>query len=446
MAFEGLSEKLNATFKHLRGKGRLSEEDIKLAMREVRLALLEADVSYKVVKDFVKTVSERAVGAEVLDSLTPAQQVIKIVSEELTALMGGANAKLTFASKPPTVVMMVGLQGAGKTTNVAKLAGYFRKQGHRPLLTACDVYRPAAITQLQVVGKQLNIPVFEMGQIDPVQIAQEAVKYAGDHGNDMVFLDTAGRLHIDEKLMDELKNIKATVKPTEIILVVDAMTGQDAVTVASAFDDALGIDGMVLTKLDGDTRGGAALSARAVTGKPIKFVGMGEKLTELDYFHPDRMASRILGMGDMLSLIEKAEMALDEKKAAELEKKLRKNKFDLNDLLSQLQQIRKMGSMKDLLGMLPGVGSKIKDMDVDESQFDRVQAIIFSMTYKERSNPDIINPSRKRRIAAGCGMQVEDVNKLLKQYRDMQKLFKQFNSKSARRRFSKMGNFGNYGM
>lgn len=342
--------------------------------------------------------------------------------------------------------MMCGLQGSGKTTHCAKIALKLKNEGHRPLLVACDVYRPAAIKQLQVVGEQAGVTVFEEGQGDPVKIAKDAVSLAKDKGYDYVFIDTAGRLHIDETLMNELKNIKAEVHPHEILLVVDAMTGQDAVTVASAFDDALGIDGMVLTKLDGDTRGGAALSARAVTGKPIKFVGMGEKLTELDYFHPDRMASRILGMGDMLSLIEKAEMALDEKKAAELEKKLRKNKFDLNDLLSQLQQIRKMGSMKDLLGMLPGVGSKIKDMDVDESQFDRVQAIIFSMTYKERSNPDIINPSRKRRIAAGCGMQVEDVNKLLKQYRDMQKLFKQFNSKSARRRFSKMGNFGNYGM
>ena len=311
MAFEGLSEKLNATFKHLRGKGRLSEEDIKLAMREVRLALLEADVSYKVVKDFVKTVSERAVGTEVLDSLTPAQQVIKIVSEELTALMGGANAKLTFASKPPTVVMMVGLQGAGKTTNVAKLAGYFRKQGHRPLLTACDVYRPAAITQLQVVGKQLNIPVFEMGQIDPVQIAQEAVKYAGDHGNDMVFLDTAGRLQIDEVLMQELVQIKEAVPVDETLLVVDAMAGQDAVNVAKTFNETVGIDGIILTKTDGDTRGGAALSVLSVTGKPIKFQGTGEKLDDLDVFHPDRMASRILGMGDVLTLIEKAEKAYD---------------------------------------------------------------------------------------------------------------------------------------
>lgn len=426
MAFEGLSEKLNATFKHLRGKGRLSEEDIKLAMREVRLALLEADVSYKVVKDFVKTVSERAVGAEVLDSLTPAQQVIKIVSEELTALMGGANAKLTFASKPPTVVMMVGLQGAGKTTNVAKLAGYFRKQGHRPLLTACDVYRPAAITQLQVVGKQLNIPVFEMGQIDPVQIAQEAVKYAGDHGNDMVFLDTAGRLHIDEALMDELKRIKAAVKPTEILLVVDAMTGQDAVNAATAFDEALGIDGVVLTKLDGDARGGAALSIKAATGKPIKFVGTGEKLDMIEPFHPDRMASRILGMGDMLSFIEKAQQTYDEKQAKKLEEKLKKNSFTLSDYFDQLQQIRNMGDLSQLAGMMPGnLGSKLQGAQIDEKAIAHTEAIILSMTPEERENPQILGASRKKRIAAGCGLDVVDVNRLLKQFEGMQQIIKQ---------------------
>ena len=442
MAFEGLSEKLNATFKHLRGKGRLSEEDIKLAMREVRLALLEADVSYKVVKDFVKTVSERAVGAEVLDSLTPAQQVIKIVSEELTALMGGANAKLTFASKPPTVVMMVGLQGAGKTTNVAKLAGYFRKQGHRPLLTACDVYRPAAITQLQVVGKQLNIPVFEMGQIDPVQIAQEAVKYAGDHGNDMVFLDTAGRLHIDEALMDELKRIKAAVKPTEILLVVDAMTGQDAVNVAKTFNETVGIDGIILTKTDGDTRGGAALSVLAVTGKPIKFQGTGEKLDDLDVFHPDRMASRILGMGDVLSLIERAQDAADEKAAEETAKRLMENKFDMNDMLEQFAQIRKMGGAGAMLSMLPGA-SGIDASQIDEKAFDRIEAMIYSMTKEEREKPSIINPKRKRRIAAGSGTRVEDVNKLLKQYEMMQKMMKQFKKSPkgfARRLGGMMGN------
>ena len=447
MAFESLTDKLQNVFKNLRGKGRLTEEDVKTALKEVKMALLEADVNFRVVKQFVKSVEARAIGTDVMNGLNPGQMVIKIVNEEMTALMGSETTEIAMQpGKSTTVIMMCGLQGSGKTTHCAKIALKLKTEGHRPLLVACDVYRPAAIKQLQVVGEQAGVTVFEEGQGDPVKIAKDAVSLAKDKGYDYVFIDTAGRLHIDETLMNELKNIKAEVHPHEILLVVDAMTGQDAVTVASAFDDALGIDGMVLTKLDGDTRGGAALSARAVTGKPIKFVGMGEKLTELDYFHPDRMASRILGMGDMLSLIEKAEMALDEKKAAELEKKLRKNKFDLNDLLSQLQQIRKMGSMKDLLGMLPGVGSKIKDMDVDESQFDRVQAIIFSMTYKERSNPDIINPSRKRRIAAGCGMQVEDVNKLLKQYRDMQKLFKQFNSKSARRRFSKMGNFGNYGM
>ena len=387
MAFEGLSEKLNATFKHLRGKGRLSEEDIKLAMREVRLALLEADVSYKVVKDFVKTVSERAVGAEVLDSLTPAQQVIKIVSEELTALMGGANAKLTFASRPPTVVMMVGLQGAGKTTNVAKLAGYFRKQGHRPLLTACDVYRPAAITQLQVVGKQLNIPVFEMGQIDPVTIAQEAVKYAGDHGNDIVFLDTAGRLHIDEALMDELRRVKAAVKPTEILLVVDAMTGQDAVNAATAFDEALGIDGVVLTKLDGDTRGGAALSIRAATGKPIKFMGTGEKLDMIAPFHPDRMAQRILGMGDVLSFIERAEQSIDEEKAKKLEEKLKKNRFTLSDYYDQLVQLKSMGSFEQLAGMMPGqLGKQMANAELDPKMMAHTEAIILSITSVIKGN------------------------------------------------------------
>ena len=446
MAFEGLSEKLNATFKHLRGKGRLSEEDIKLAMREVRLALLEADVSYKVVKDFVKTVSERAVGAEVLDSLTPAQQVIKIVSEELTALMGGANAKLTFASKPPTVVMMVGLQGAGKTTNVAKLAGYFRKQGHRPLLTACDVYRPAAITQLQVVGKQLNIPVFEMGQIDPVQIAQEAVKYAGDHGNDMVFLDTAGRLHIDEALMDELKRIKAAVKPTEILLVVDAMTGQDAVNAAQSFNEWLDIDGVMLTKLDGDARGGAALSVKAVTGKPIKFIGTGEKLDMIEPFHPERMASRILGMGDVLTLIEKAEAAFDAKKAAELEQKLKSNKFTLSDFYDQLSQLKNMGSLDEIAAMMPGMNAgALKGAQVDEKAMSRTAAIIQSMTPYERENPSVLNSSRKRRIALGSGVKVEDINKLLKQFDMMNQMMKQFSGPGASRKMKRMGKLGGMG-
>lgn len=441
MAFESLSDKLESAFGRLRSKGSLNESDVKEAMREVRLALLEADVNYKVAKDFTQRVTERAIGSQVMESLTPAQMVIKIVNEELTDLMGGTQTRLAYASHPPTIVMMCGLQGSGKTTHCAKIALKLKKENHRPLLVACDVYRPAAVKQLQVVGEQVGVTVFEKGQGDPVVISKQAVALAKDQGYDYVIIDTAGRLHIDRELMEELQNIKAAVHPHEILLVVDAMTGQDAVTVASTFDEALGIDGMVLTKMDGDTRGGAALSARAVTGKPIKFVGMGEKLDELDYFYPDRMASRILGMGDVLSLIEKAETALDEKKAAELEAKIRKNKFDLNDLLDQMQQVKKMGSMKDILSMLPGVGSKLKNVDIDDGQLDRIQAIIFSMTPKERANPDIINPSRKRRIAAGCGMQVEDVNRLLSQYRQMQKMMKQFNSKGMRKKLSRM-NFG----
>ena len=441
MAFESLSDKLESAFGRLRSKGSLNESDVKEAMREVRLALLEADVNYKVAKDFTQRVTERAIGSQVMESLTPAQMVIKIVNEELTDLMGGTQTRLAYASHPPTIVMMCGLQGSGKTTHCAKIALKLKKENHRPLLVACDVYRPAAVKQLQVVGEQVGVPVFEKGQGDPVEISKQAVALAKDQGYDYVIIDTAGRLHIDRELMEELQNVKAAVHPHEILLVVDAMTGQDAVTVASTFDEALGIDGMVLTKMDGDTRGGAALSARAVTGKPIKFVGMGEKLDELDYFYPDRMASRILGMGDVLSLIEKAETALDEKKAAELEAKIRKNKFDLNDLLDQMQQVKKMGSMKDILSMLPGVGSKLKNVDIDDGQLDRIQAIIFSMTSKERANPDIINPSRKRRIAAGCGMQVEDVNRLLSQYRQMQKMMKQFNSKGMRKKLSRM-NFG----
>lgn len=437
MAFEGLSDRLEAAFQRLKSKGSLTEHDVKEAMREVRLALLEADVNFKVAKDFTNTVTERAIGAQVMESLTPGQMVIKIVNEELTNLMGGTQTRLTSAPHPPTVIMMCGLQGSGKTTHSAKIALMLKKQGHRPLLVACDIYRPAAIKQLQVVGEQAGVPVFEMGQSNPVTIAQEAIKLAKDQGYDYVFLDTAGRLHIDEDLMNELKSVKSAVHPHEILLVVDSMTGQDAVTVANGFNDALGIDGLVLTKLDGDTRGGAALSARAVTGKPIKFVGIGEKLEDLDVFHPDRMASRILGMGDMLSLIEKAEQALDEKKAKELEEKLRKNKFDLNDLLDQFEQIRRMGSLKDMLGMIPGINKQIKDVDVDESQFDRIQAIILSMTPGERENPDIINPSRKRRIAAGCGMEVEDVNRLLAQFRQMQKMFKQFGGKGMGKRLSK---------
>ncbi|MGN1480195.1 MAG: signal recognition particle protein [Acutalibacteraceae bacterium] len=434
MAFEGLSDRLESAFQRLKSKGSLTESDVKDAMREVRMALLEADVNYKVAKDFTKTVTERAVGEKVMESLTPAQMVIKIVNEELTALMGGTKSRLAVANHPPTVVMMCGLQGSGKTTHTAKIALMLKKEGHRPLLAACDVYRPAAIKQLQVVGEQAGVPVFEMGQIDPVEIAQQAVKLAKDQGYDYVFLDTAGRLHIDEVLMEELKNIKSAVKPHEILFVVDAMTGQDAVNVAKSFDDALGIDGVVLTKLDGDTRGGAALSIRSVTGKPIKFIGIGEKLGDLDVFHPDRMASRILGMGDVLSLIEKAEMALDEKKAEELEKKLKQNKFDLNDLMDQLDQVRRLGSIKDTLSMIPGVGKQIKDVDIDERQFDRVKAVIQSMTPQEREHPDIINPSRKRRIAAGCGQDVEAVNKLLAQHKQMQKMFKQMNSAGKKRR------------
>ena len=426
MAFEGLSEKLNAVFKNLRGKGRLTEADVRTGMREVRLALLEADVSYKVVKDFVAQVTERCVGSDVLESLTPAQQIIKIVNEELTKLMGSTNAKITTANRGPTVVMMVGLQGAGKTTNGAKLAGLMRRQfGKRPLLAACDVYRPAAITQLQVVGQQMDIPVFEMGQIDPVTIAREAVKYAADHGNDMVFLDTAGRLHIDETLMDELRNIKSAVKPHEILLVVDAMTGQDAVNAAKAFDDALGIDGVMLTKLDGDARGGAALSIRAATGKPIKFVGTGEKLDMIELFHPDRMASRILGMGDMLSFIEKAEQQYDEKQAKKLEEKLRKNRLTLSDYLDQLEQLQNMGDLSQIAGMLPGNMAKGFDPDqIDPRQFSRTKAIIQSMTVQERENSQILNASRKRRIAAGCGQQVSDVNRLLKSFEAMQQMTK----------------------
>ena len=425
MAFEGLSERLENSFKKLRAKGKLTEADVQEAMREVRLALLEADVNYKVSKEFTKKVTDRAIGADVMESLTPGQMVIKIVNEELTELMGGNEARLAIANHPPTIIMMCGLQGSGKTTHSAKLALKLKNEGHRPLLVACDVYRPAAIKQLQVVGEQVGVKVFEMGTEDPVNIAQEAVKYAKDYGNDYVIIDTAGRLHIDEALMQELTNIRATVHPHEILLVIDAMTGQDAVNVAKSFNETLGIDGVILTKLDGDTRGGAALSVRAVTGKPIKFVGTGEKLDNLETFHPSRMASRILGMGDVLSFIEKAEMALDEKKAAELEAKLAKNKFDLNDLLDQFEQIERMGSIKDTIKLIPGIGKQIKDEDIDEGAFDRFRAIIYSMTKEERAHPEIINPSRKRRIAAGCGRQVEDVNKLLSQFKQMQKMMKQ---------------------
>ena len=440
MAFEGLTEKLNATFKRLRGKGRLSENDVREAMREVRLALLEADVSYKVVKEFVANVTGRAVGSDVLDSLTPAQQVIKIVNEELTKLMGGGTAKLSMANNGPTVVMMVGLQGAGKTTTTAKLAGLMRRQlGKRPLLAACDVYRPAAIEQLKVVGGQLDLPVFEEGQGDPVQIAADAIRHARDHGSDMVFLDTAGRLHVDEALMDELKRMKSAVHPNEILLVVDAMTGQDAVNAASAFDEALGIDGVVLTKLDGDARGGAALSIRAATGKPIKFVGTGEKLDMIEPFHPDRMASRILGMGDMLSFIEKAQQNYDEKQAAKLEEKLRKNRLTLQDYYEQLQQLRNMGDLSQLAGMMPGnLGRQMAGATIDDKALAHTEAIILSMTPQERENPQILNASRKKRIAAGCGLQVVDVNRLLKQFEMMQQLTKQM----TRGRLPRMGGGG----
>ena len=440
MAFEGLSEKLAAAFKKMRGKGRLSEADVKESMREIRLALLEADVSFKVVKQFIAQVTERAVGADVLEALSPAQMIIKIVNQELTQLMGGTSAKLTIASKPPTVVMMVGLQGAGKTTNGAKLAGLMKKQnGKRPLLAACDIYRPAAIKQLEVVGAQLGIPVFQMGQTNPVDIAKAAVEHAKQHGNDMVFLDTAGRLHVDEELMEELQNIKAAVNPTEILLVVDAMIGQDAVNAAKAFDDALDIDGVMLTKLDGDARGGAALSIKAVTGKPIKFVGMGEMLDQLEVFHPDRMARRILGMGDMLSLIEKAEQNYDQQKAMELAQKLKKNKFTLSDFYDQMVQIKSMGSISDLMGMLPGVkASDLEGANVDEKALARTEAIILSMTPYERENPSVLNSSRKRRIAAGAGVQVVDINRLLKQFEMIQTMTKQFSGGKMNRNMRKL--------
>ena len=446
MAFEGLTEKLSAAFKKLRGKGRITEADVKEAMREIRLALLEADVSYKVVKDFVKAVTERAIGADVMESLTPAQMIVKIVNEELTTLMGSENEKLKISSRPPTVVMLVGLQGAGKTTNGAKLAGHFKKQGKRPLLVACDIYRPAAIKQLQVVGEKLEIPVFEMGQTNPVEIAKAAVAHAEKHGNDMVFLDTAGRLHIDEALMEELKAIKAAVNPTDIVLVVDAMTGQDAVNAASSFNEMLDIDGVMLTKLDGDARGGAALSIKAVTGKPILFLGTGEKLDQIEPFHPDRMASRILGMGDVLSLIEKAEQALDQKKAEELQQKLRSNSFTLSDFYDQMVQMRKMGPIQDILGMLPGVNaSALQNVQIDEKAMAHVEAIILSMTPYERDNPSCLNYSRKRRISAGCGVKVEEINRLLKQFNAMQQMMKQFAGPGAAKKLKRMGKMGRFG-
>lgn len=437
--FAGLQEKLAEAFKKFRNKGKLTESDVKEGMRAVKMALLEADVNFKVVKEFVGKVTERAVGSEVLESLVPYQQVIKIVNEELTALMGSTESKIKIASKPPTVIMMVGLQGAGKTTQSGNLAGLFKRQGKNPLLAACDVYRPAAITQLQIVGDKLGIPVYTEGdKVSPVKIARNAVRHAEKNGYDMVFIDTAGRLHLDEAMMDELLDIKKETEPSEILLVVDAMTGQDAVNVAKAFDEKLDITGVVMTKLDGDTRGGAALSIRYVTGKPIKFIGVGEKLDNIEVFHPDRMASRILGMGDMLSLIEKAEKNFDAKKAAELEEKLRKSRFTLTDYLDQFSQIRNMGSIESILGMMPGVKqSAIKDAKIDEKMLDRTEAIILSMTPAEREKPEIISSSRKKRIAAGSGTSVEDINRLLKQFDQMSKMMKQF-AGNKKKGFGKM--------
>ncbi|MBE6793999.1 MAG: signal recognition particle protein [Ruminococcaceae bacterium] len=445
MAFESLSEKIGSVFKRLKNKGKLTESDVKAAMREVRLALLEADVNYKVAKDFTNKITERAVGADVMESLTPAQMVIKIVNEELKALMGGESAKINFASKPPTVIMMCGLQGSGKTTHSGKLAKLLKNKNHRPLLVACDIYRPAAIEQLKVVGRNADVPVFEMGTEKPVKIAREAIRHARDYGNDIVILDTAGRLHIDDELMAELEDVKAEVNPSEILLVIDSMTGQDAVNVAETFNSRLEITGVILTKLDGDTRGGAALSVKAVTGKPIKFAGTGEKLGDIEPFHPDRMASRILGMGDMLTLIEEAEAKLDQKKAEELAEKMMTNKMDFNDLLDQFDQLQKMGPIKGILSKLPGVNaSKLDEMNIDERQIDYCRAIILSMTKEERAKPGLMNPSRKRRIAAGSGRSVEEVNRLIKQLEQMQKMMRQFNSKGKKGK-RRMPNFGGMG-
>lgn len=451
MAFEGLSSKLSGVFSKLKGHGKLSEKDIKDAMREVRMALLDADVNYKVAKDFVNRVSEKAVGEKVMESLTPAQQVIDIVHSELIALMGNTTAKLDFPSKPPCVIMMCGLQGAGKTTHCAKLAKHLIGQNRRPLLVACDVYRPAAIEQLKVVGEKAGAHVFEMGQGDPVKIAKEGIKYARDNGFDVVLLDTAGRLHIDEQLMEELKNIKRETSPNEILLVVDSMLGQDAVNVAESFNGALDITGVILTKLDGDTRGGAALTVLAITGKPIKFAGIGEKLDDIEPFYPDRMASRILGMGDVLTLIDKAKTAIDEKAAAKAMQKMQENKFDLNDLYAQFEQIEKMGSIHSIINMLPGVSGKVKEEDIDEKKMPRTKAIISSMTPREREKPSIIDAKRKRRIAAGSGTRVEDVNQLLRQFEQMQKMMKQmgFTGKGKKKRMPRfpmnMGGMGGVG-
>ena len=448
MAFEGLSGKLSSIFKKLRSKGKLSESDVKTAMREIKLALLEADVNYKVVKSFISKVSERAIGSDVLESLTPAQQVIKIVNQELSSLMGSKENKINFPSRPPCVVMMCGLQGSGKTTHCAKIAKYYLKKGHRPLLVACDVYRPAAIEQLKIVGEQAGVSVFEMGAGDPVKIAKESIKHAKDYGNDLVLLDTAGRLHIDKDLMDELSNIKKTVNPNEILLVVDSMTGQDAVNVAEKFNETIGIDGVVLTKLDGDTRGGAALSVLEVTKKPIKFAGVGEKLDDLELFQPERMASRILGMGDMLTLIERAEENIKAKDAEKMAKKLKDNSFDMNDLLEQMNQIKKLGSIKDIIGMIPGAAKRVKSSDLEngETKIIKIQAIISSMTKKEREKPSIINPQRKRRIAAGSGTTVPDVNQLLRQFEQMQKMFKQMSARGKRRKKKLLPGLGDFNL
>lgn len=436
MAFESLSEKISAVFKKLKSKGKLSEADVKSSMREVRMALLEADVNYKVAKNFTDNIIERAIGEKVMESLTPAQMVIKIVNEELTSLMGSDQTRLNISSKSPTVIMLCGLQGSGKTTHAAKLALMMKKQGRRPLLVACDVYRPAAIKQLEILGSQVGVHVFEMGTESPVKISQSAISYAKDHGCDIVILDTAGRLHIDEELMNELKNIKSAVNPQEILLVVDAMTGQDAVNVASSFDNLLDITGVILTKLDGDTRGGAALSVKAITGKPIKFIGTGEKMANLEEFHPDRMASRILGMGDVLTLIEDAEANFDKAQAERMAQKLEKNTFDLEDLKDQMMQVKKMGPLKSILSKLPGVEKQLNGIEIDDRIIDRMCAIILSMTPSERKKPSIINSQRKKRIAAGSGLKVEDVNKLLKQFEQMQKVMKKFGGKN-KKKFSK---------
>jgi signal recognition particle subunit SRP54 len=426
MAFESLSDKFQNIFSKLKSKGRLKEEDVKAAMKEVKMALLEADVNFKVVKQFVNSVKERAIGHDVMEGLNPGQQVVKIVNEELVKLMGSTQSELTFSSEPPTVYMMIGLQGAGKTTTSAKLAGNLKKSGKKPLLVACDVYRPAAIKQLEVVGGQLDVPVFSMGdKISPVDIAKAALEHGKKNGNNVVIIDTAGRLHIDEGMMDELVDIKAALKPQEVLLVVDAMTGQDAVTVAENFNDKIGVDGVILTKLDGDTRGGAALSVKTVTNKPIKYVGMGEKLTDLEPFYPDRMASRILGMGDVLTLIEKAQANIDDKKAAELERKFRKAEFTFDDFLEQMQQIKNMGGIGDIMKMIPGMNAQMKNVQVDDKEITKIESMILSMTLEERGNPALMSPSRKKRIANGSGTQIQDVNRFIKQFEQSKKMMKQ---------------------